>query len=136
MTCPTGSWSSSFFSKHVLAFWRLYYTVEVRNRLKGLDLIVCLKNYGWRFKSDRPLRLLILYSIISILHTQRLFYVDIYFSGIFIFFFNNLRFSRFLWVLLLHISHTYTSLNTHTHTHKHTHASCFKSPSMIIPIPG
>ena len=26
-----------------------YYTVEVRNRFKGLDLIECLKNYGWRF---------------------------------------------------------------------------------------
>ena len=25
------------------------YTVEVRNRLKGLDLTECLKNYGWRF---------------------------------------------------------------------------------------
>ena len=25
------------------------YTVEVRNRLKGLDLIDCLMNYGWRF---------------------------------------------------------------------------------------
>ena len=25
------------------------YTVEVRYRLKGLDLIECLKNYGWRF---------------------------------------------------------------------------------------
>ena len=25
------------------------YTVEVRNRLKGLDLIECLKNYGQRF---------------------------------------------------------------------------------------
>ena len=25
------------------------YTVEVRNRLKGLDLIECLKNYGWSF---------------------------------------------------------------------------------------
>ena len=26
------------------------YTVEVRNRFKGLDLkIKCLKNYGWRF---------------------------------------------------------------------------------------
>ena len=24
------------------------YTVEVRNRFKGLDLIECLKNYGWR----------------------------------------------------------------------------------------
>ena len=26
-----------------------YYTVELRNRVKGLDLIECLKNYGWRF---------------------------------------------------------------------------------------
>ena len=25
------------------------YTVEVKNRFKGLDLIGCLKNYGWRF---------------------------------------------------------------------------------------
>ena len=25
------------------------YTVEVRNRFKGLDLIRCLMNYGWRF---------------------------------------------------------------------------------------
>ena len=25
------------------------YTVEVTNRFKGLDLIVCLKNYGRRF---------------------------------------------------------------------------------------
>ena len=25
------------------------YTVEVRNRFKGLDLIECLKNNGWRF---------------------------------------------------------------------------------------
>ena len=25
------------------------YTVEVRNRFKGLDLIDCLMNYGWRF---------------------------------------------------------------------------------------
>ena len=25
------------------------YTVEVRKRFKGLDLIECLKNYGWRF---------------------------------------------------------------------------------------
>ena len=24
------------------------YTVEVRNGFKGLDLIECLKNYGWR----------------------------------------------------------------------------------------
>ena len=25
------------------------YTVEVTNRFKGLDLIECWKNYGWRF---------------------------------------------------------------------------------------
>ena len=25
------------------------YIVEVRNRYKGLDLIECLTNYGWRF---------------------------------------------------------------------------------------
>ena len=25
------------------------YTVEVTNRVKGLNLIECLKNYGWRF---------------------------------------------------------------------------------------
>ena len=25
------------------------YTVELRNRFKGLDLIECLMNYGWRF---------------------------------------------------------------------------------------
>ena len=25
------------------------YTVEVTNRFKGLDLIECLKNKGWRF---------------------------------------------------------------------------------------
>ena len=25
------------------------YTVEVRNRFKGLDLIECLENYGWSF---------------------------------------------------------------------------------------
>ena len=25
------------------------YTVKVRNRLKGLDLIECLMNYGWRY---------------------------------------------------------------------------------------
>ena len=24
------------------------YTIEVRHRFKGLDLIECLKNYGWR----------------------------------------------------------------------------------------
>ena len=26
-----------------------YYTVEVTHRFKGLDMIECLKNYGWRF---------------------------------------------------------------------------------------
>ena len=25
------------------------FTVEVTNRFKGLDLIECLKNYGWKF---------------------------------------------------------------------------------------
>ena len=25
------------------------YTVEVTNSFKGLDLIECMKNYGWRF---------------------------------------------------------------------------------------
>ena len=25
------------------------YSVEMRNRFKGLDLIECLMNYGWRF---------------------------------------------------------------------------------------
>ena len=25
------------------------YTVEVTNRFKGLDLVECLENYGWRF---------------------------------------------------------------------------------------
>ena len=36
------------------------YTVEVTNRFKGLDLIECLMNYGWRFvtlyrrKESRP----------------------------------------------------------------------------------
>ena len=25
------------------------YTVEVKNRFRGLYLIECLKNYGWRF---------------------------------------------------------------------------------------
>ena len=28
---------------------RYDYTVEVTSRFKGLDLIECLKNYGWRF---------------------------------------------------------------------------------------
>ena len=28
------------------------YTVEVTNRFKGLDLIECLKNYGWRFMTQ------------------------------------------------------------------------------------
>ena len=27
------------------------YTVEVINRFKGLDLIECLKNYGWRLRT-------------------------------------------------------------------------------------
>ena len=28
---------------------QIAYTVEVRNRFKGLDLIECLMNYGWVF---------------------------------------------------------------------------------------
>ena len=28
------------------------YTVEVAIRFKGLDLVECLKNYGWRFKTS------------------------------------------------------------------------------------
>ena len=28
------------------------YTVEVTIRFKGLDLVECLKNYGWRFKTS------------------------------------------------------------------------------------
>ena len=28
------------------------YTVEVRNGFKGLDLIECLMNYGWRFMTS------------------------------------------------------------------------------------
>ena len=32
------------------------YTVEVRNRFKGLDLIECLKNYGQRFMTDQDHR--------------------------------------------------------------------------------
>ena len=28
------------------------YTVEVKNRCKGLDLIDCLKNYGQRFMTE------------------------------------------------------------------------------------
>ena len=37
------------------------YTEEVKNRFKGLDLIECLMNYGWRFvtlyrsQGSRPL---------------------------------------------------------------------------------
>ena len=27
------------------------YTVEVTHRFKGLDLIKCLKSYGWKFKT-------------------------------------------------------------------------------------
>ena len=35
--------------KYVLNQIPYDYTVEVTNRCKGLDLIECLKNYGWRF---------------------------------------------------------------------------------------
>ena len=33
----------------VLIYNPYNYTVQVTNRFKGLDLIECLKNYGWRF---------------------------------------------------------------------------------------
>ena len=32
-----------------------YYTVEMTNTFKGLDLRECLKNYGWRFVTERRL---------------------------------------------------------------------------------
>ena len=35
--------------KYDLNYISCDYTVEVTNRFKGLDLIECLKNYGWRF---------------------------------------------------------------------------------------
>ena len=35
--------------KYDLSQFLYDYTVEVRNRFKGLDLIQCLMNYGWRF---------------------------------------------------------------------------------------
>ena len=35
--------------RHVLNKIPYDYTVEVRNRFKGLDVIECLMNYGWRF---------------------------------------------------------------------------------------
>ena len=81
---------------------------------------------------DLPSRLLILYSIICIQHTQRMFYVDMYFSGIFIVFLIILDFPDF-YEYFFFIYHT---PSTHTHTHKHTHTSCFKSPSMIIQTSG
>ena len=36
-------------SKYDLYQIHYNYIVEVKNRFKGLDLIECLKNYGWRF---------------------------------------------------------------------------------------
>ena len=39
----------SFYSAMLVCRIPYDYTVEVRNRFKGLDLIECLKNYGWRF---------------------------------------------------------------------------------------
>ena len=35
--------------KYVLNQIPCDYTVEITNRFKGLDVIECLKNYGWRF---------------------------------------------------------------------------------------
>ena len=36
-------------SKYDLYQIHYNYIVEVKNRFKGLDLIECLKNYGWSF---------------------------------------------------------------------------------------
>ena len=41
--------SSPLFSYIILISYSYDYTVEVRNRFKGLDLIECLMNYGRRF---------------------------------------------------------------------------------------
>ena len=35
--------------RHDLNQFPYDYTVEMKNRFKGLDLIECLMNYGWRF---------------------------------------------------------------------------------------
>ena len=40
---------TSFYSTILVCRIPYDYTVEVTNRLKGSDLIECLKNYGWRF---------------------------------------------------------------------------------------
>ena len=41
-----GKWDLNRFDLNKIPY---EYTVEVRNRSKGLDLIECLMNYGWRF---------------------------------------------------------------------------------------
>ena len=34
------------------------FTVEVTNRFKGLDMIECLKNYGWRFVQEAVIKII------------------------------------------------------------------------------
>ena len=46
-TVPMGFKESDTTEQVTLSLYD--YTVEVTNRFKGLDLIECLKNYGWRF---------------------------------------------------------------------------------------
>ena len=47
LNCRVGKTTRSF--RYDLNQIPYDYTVEVRNRFKGLDLIECLMNYGWRF---------------------------------------------------------------------------------------
>ena len=81
-------------------------------------------NMSWHSEDcisiDLPSRLLILYSIICVLHTQRMFYVDMYFSGIFIIFLIILDFPDF-YEYFFFIYHTYIPPSTHTHTHTNLH---------------
>ena len=48
-----GSSVHGIFQARVLEWGAIAFsdTMEVRNRFKGLDLIDCLKNYGWRFET-------------------------------------------------------------------------------------
>ena len=43
------AWKTTRLFRYDLSQIPYDYTVEVTNRFKGLDLIECLKNYGWRF---------------------------------------------------------------------------------------
>jgi len=42
-------WKTTRLFRYDLNQIPYYYMVEMKNRFKGLDLIECLKNYGWRF---------------------------------------------------------------------------------------